>query len=79
MILMHDNRHVRIGLNRRLNQMAQKHFTGIFSSAGRCLHDDRCVDFRSRSHDGLHLLQVIDIERWNPVASLSGVVQQLAH
>ena len=70
---------MRIGLNRRLNQMAQKHFTGIFPCAGRCLHDDRRVDLRSRSHDGLHLLQIVDIERWNSVASLGGVVQQLAH
>jgi hypothetical protein len=43
------------------------------------LQDDGRAHSVSSGHDGLHLLQVVDVESWNAVTALSGVVQKFAH
>ncbi len=77
MILVHDDRDVRIGFHGGHDQVAQKRFAGVFARTGRALHDDRAVAFVGRLHDGLDLLQVVDVERRQAVAVLGGVVEQL--
>ena len=64
---------------RRLNQVLDEGLTGVLAGACAGLQDDRCTHFVSRLHDGLHLLQVVDVEGWNAVAVDGCVVQQFAH
>jgi len=52
---------LRIALDRRLDQVFQEFFTGVFAGARRSLHDHRRVQFGSRFHDGLDLLQIVDV------------------
>jgi hypothetical protein len=78
-VLVHDDRDVRVGFDRRVDQVAQESFASVFTGAGGGLHDDRRVDRVGRGHDGLHLFQVVDVESRDAVAVFSGVVQQLAH
>jgi hypothetical protein len=53
--------------------------TGIFAGAGRRLHDHRAAGLVGRGHDGLDLLQIVDVKRREAVAVFGGVVQQLTH
>ncbi len=78
-VLVHDHRNVRVGFHRGIDQVAQKRFAGIFAGAGRRLHDDRAVQGIGGSHDGLHLLQIVDVERRDAIAVFSSMVQQLTH
>ncbi len=71
------HRDVRILFDRRLDQVAQEGLAGVLARAGRGLHDHRRIRFVRRLHDGLHLLQVVDVERRYAVAVLGGVVEQL--
>jgi hypothetical protein len=70
---------VRPLLGRSLNQVLDERLTGIFAGTGAGLQDDGCSDLVGRHHDGLHLLQVVDVESWNAVAVDGCMVQQLAH
>jgi hypothetical protein len=79
MILVHHDRNVRIHFHGAQNQVAQKRFPRIFSCPGRRLHDDRTVGFVSRLHDGLNLLQIIDIESRYAITVFCSVIENLAH
>ena len=79
MILMHRDRKLRVRLDRRLDQMLQERFAGVLTRPGRSLHDDRRVDFLRGFHDGLHLFEIVHIERWHAVAIVRSVIQQLTH
>ena len=79
MVLVHDQRDVRVGLGGGQDQVLDEGLAGVFAGAGGGLQDDGCADFVGCGHDGLHLLQVVDVEGWDAVAVFSGVVQQLAH
>jgi hypothetical protein len=68
-----------MGLDRRLDQVAQIGLAGVFAGAGRALHDHRAVGFGGGFHDGLDLLQVVDVEGGQAVAVFGGMVEQLAH
>ncbi len=76
---MHDDRNVRIGLHRGLDQVAKEDLARVFPGAGRRLHDDRAVGLRGGGHDGLYLLEVVDVECGQAVVVVGGVVEQLAH
>ena len=78
-VLVHHDWNGRIALDRRLDQVAQEDFAGVFPRAGRGLHDHRTVGLRCRGHDRLDLLEVVDVERGQAVIVLGGVVEQLAH
>jgi hypothetical protein len=78
-ILVHDHRDVRIGLDRGLDQVAQERLARVLTGARGALHDDRGVRLVGRFHDGAHLLEVVDVERRQSVAVLGGVVEQLTH
>ena len=78
-VLVHDQRNVRVGFNRGLNQMLDKRLARVFARASGGLQNHRCADFISCSHDSLHLFKIVHIERWNAVAVFGGVVEQLAH
>ncbi|MCY1203348.1 hypothetical protein D9M72_148500 [compost metagenome] len=78
-VLVHDHGDVRIGFHGGLDQVLQEAFARVLARAGRGLHDHRAVGLRSGFHDGLDLLQVVDVESRDAVAVLGGVVEQLAH
>ena len=61
-------------LNSRKHQVAQIGFTGVFARARRSLQDHRTVGLLRRFHDGLHLLQVVDVECGHAVAVFGGMV-----
>ncbi len=77
-ILVQADRNVRVLLDGRLDQLAQERLAGVLAGAGRGLQDDRAVAGFGRLHDGLDLLQVIDVEGRQTVAVIGGVVEQLA-
>ena len=79
MVLVHDQRNVRIRLNRGLDQMLDERLAGILARASAGLQDHRRADVVRSSHHSLHLFEVVDVERWNAVAVNGGVVQQFAH
>ncbi len=79
MVLVHDQRHLRVGFYGGLNQVLDEGFAGVFASACAGLQDHRRTDFGRRLHHSLHLLQVVDVEGRDAVAVFGGVVQQLAH
>ena len=78
-VLVHHHGNFWIGLNRGLNQQLQEAFARIFARTRRGLHDHGRAGFFGGFHDGLNLLQIVDVEGWNTVAIGRGVVQQLAH
>src|SRR5690606_11692324 len=78
-VLVHDHRNLRIGLNCSLDQVLEEAFACVLPSTGGGLHDHGAVGLGRGFHDGLHLFQVVDVERRNTVAVLGGVIQQLAH
>jgi hypothetical protein len=78
-VLVHDDRDVRVGFDCRVDQVTQEGFAGVFTGASRSLHDHRRVDSVGSGHDGLHLFQVVDVESRDAVAVFSSVVQQLTH
>ena len=61
------------------NQMLEEVLARVFTCAGAGLHDHRGTGLFGRLHDGLDLLQVVDVERWYRVVVDRCVVQQLAH
>jgi len=78
-VLVHHQRNVRVGLAGGLDQVLDEGLTGVFAGAGAGLQDDRCADFVGGRHDGLDLLQIVDIESRNAVAVGRRMIQQLAH
>src|SRR5690554_1918377 len=64
---------------RRQDEMTQEGCTGVFACTSRGLHDHRRVGNIGSFHDGAHLLEVVDVEGRDAVATLGGVVQHLAH
>src|SRR5471032_1935249 len=79
MVLMHDNRNVWVGFDGSVDQVAQEGFASVLARASGRLHDHRAVERIGGSHDGLHLLQVIDVESRDAITVFGGMVQQLTH
>jgi hypothetical protein len=65
-ILVHDDGNIGVALHGRLDQVAQEHFAGIFAGARGRLHDHRAVRLGRGGHDGLHLLEVVDVNAGRP-------------
>ncbi len=76
-ILVHHHGDVWIHFHGGFDQVTQEGFTSVLTRTGGTLHDHGAVAFVSRFHDGLDLFQVVHVERWQTIAVLSGVVQQL--
>ena len=79
MVLVHDDGDGGVAFHRGLNQVLEKVLTGVFAGAGAGLHDHGSAGFFGRLHDGLNLLQVVDVERRNRIVMRCSVVQKLAH
>src|SRR5450830_79069 len=79
MVLMHDNRNVWVGFDGSVDQVTQERFACVLACASGRLHDHRAVERIGGSHDGLHLLQVIDVESRDAITVFGGMVQQLTH
>ena len=77
MVLVHDDRNMRIGFHCRRYQMAQERFPGILTRACGSLHDYRAIAFVRCLHDCLDLLQVIYIESREPIAIFCRMIQKL--
>ena len=78
-ILVHHHRDMGEFFYRRQNQVTQERGAGVFTRAGRRLHDHRGIGLVRRFHDGAHLFQVVYVESRNAIAKLGGVIQQLTH
>ncbi|GAB1383278.1 hypothetical protein MASR1M50_15980 [Burkholderiales bacterium] len=79
MVLVHHQRDVGVSLGGGLDQVLDEVLARVLARAGAGLQDDRRAHFVGGGHDGLHLLQVVDVEGGDAVAVFSGVVEQLAH
>ena len=78
-VLVHDQRNVRIGLAGGGNQVFDEALACVLARASAGLQDDRRTDLIGRCHHSLHLLQVVDVESGDAVAVLCGMVEQFAH
>ena len=78
-VLVHHHRHMRIGFDGGLDQVFEEGLACVLARTGARLHDDRSAHFVSSLHDGLDLLQVVDIKSRDAVAVGGSVVQQFAH
>ena len=78
-IKMHGDRNVRIGFNRGADEVFEEEFPRVLAGTSRGLKDNRGTGFLGSFHDGLNLLEVIDVKRRNTVAVLGRVVEKLAH
>ena len=76
---MHRDRDVGIGLDGGLDEVLEEELARIGASAGGGLEDHGGADFFGRRHNGLDLLEVVDVEGGNAVGVFSCVVEQLAH
>ena len=76
-ILVHDNRQVRVALNGSLNEVPQEGLSGVLSRARTGLHDHRGIHGIGRRQNGLDLFQVVHVKGGNAVTVLGGVVEQL--
>ena len=70
---------VRVGFDGGVNQVAQERFASVFTRTRRTLHDHRAIAFISRLHDGLNLLQIVDVKSGQAVAVFRRMIQQLPH
>ncbi len=79
MILVHDNRNMRIGFEGSQNLVTQESFAGVLTRPGRGLHDHGRINLAGGLHDGPDLLHVIDVEGRQTIGVFSRMVEQLAH
>ena len=77
--MVHDHRDMGITFDGRLDKVLQKRLAGVFARPGARLHDHGGAHLVGRLHDGLNLLEVVDVKCWNTVAVGGCVVQQFAH
>ena len=78
-VLVHDQWNVRPLLGGGLNQVLDEGLACVFAGTGAGLQDDRSAHLVSGGHDGLDLLEIVDVESWNAIAVNGRMVQQLAH
>jgi hypothetical protein len=79
MVLVHHQRHLGPAFDGGFDQVLDEGLARVLARACARLQDDRCTDFVGRRHDGLHLLEVVDVEGRNAVAVGGGMVEQFAH
>ena len=77
--MVHHQRDVGVGLAGRFNQMLDEGLARVFASTGAGLQNNWRTHFFGGLHDGLNLLQVVDVECRNTIAVDCRVVQQFAH
>jgi hypothetical protein len=77
-VLMHADRDIGVGFDRRRNEVRKERLTGVFARTGRGLQDHGAAGFCGRFHDRLNLFEVVHVERGNAVAVFGGVVKQLS-
>jgi hypothetical protein len=65
-VLVHHQRDVRVHLGGGLDQVLDEGLAGVLAGTGAGLQDHRRADFVGGGHDGLHLLQVVDVEGGMP-------------
>lgn len=77
MVLVHHQRNLWPGLDRRLCDATQERFAGVTACAGGRLQYRRAIGLGGCLHDGLDLLHVVDVERRNTVAELGRMIEKL--
>jgi hypothetical protein len=78
-VLVHDQRNVRVLLDRGLDQVLDEGLAGVLAGTGAGLQDDGRAGFLGGFHHGLDLFEVVDVEGRNAVAVGGCVIQQFAH
>ena len=78
-VLVHDQWNMRPLLDSGLDQMLDEGLTGVFPGTRTGLQDDRSADFVGGCHDGLDLLEIVDIEGRDTVSIDGGMVEQFTH
>ncbi|OQC12197.1 MAG: hypothetical protein BWX79_01174 [Alphaproteobacteria bacterium ADurb.Bin100] len=78
-VLVHDQRDVRVHLGGGLDQVLDKGLTRVLAGTGARLQDHGSADLVGRRHHGLHLFEVVDVEGRNAVAVGGCVIKQFAH
>ena len=78
-VLVHDQRDVRVGLAGGSDQVLDEALARVLARACAGLQDHGRAHFVGRGHDGLHLLQVVDVEGGDAIAGFGGMVEQFAH
>ena len=74
-VLVHDDRDVRVKLGRRQHQVTQVGVLRVRSCTARCLNDHRRIGLLSRLHDRLDLFHVVDVERSDAVIVFGGMIE----
>ena len=74
MVLVHHHRNVGMGFDGCQHQMTQIGFACVFARTCRRLQDHGAVSLLSSFHDGLHLLEVVDVESGDAIAMLGSMV-----
>jgi hypothetical protein len=67
-----------VRFDRRQHHVAQVGLPGVLASARGGLQYDRASRLFGSLHDGLDLLEIVDVECGHAIAVLSGMIQQLA-
>jgi hypothetical protein len=78
-VLVHDQRDVRVHLGGGLDQVLDEGLAGVLAGPGAGLQDHRRAGLVGGGHHGLDLLQVVDVEGRNAVAVCGCMVEQFAH
>ena len=78
MILMQHHRDVGVRLDRSQHHVPQVGLAGVFARPGRGLQDHRRLRFLRGLHDGLDLLEIVDVEGRHAVAVFGGMVEYLS-
>src|SRR5690606_30886611 len=78
-VLMHGDRNFGIELGRGEHEVTEIIVLRVAAGPARGLHDHRRVGLARSLHDRLDLLHVVDVERREPVITLRGVIEELAH
>ena len=78
MILMENQRYPRVGFDRSQHHVAQVGLPRVLAGTRRRLQYHRASGCLRCLHDGLDLLEIVDVESRHAVAVLGGMVQQLA-
>jgi hypothetical protein len=79
MVLVQGNGDLGVYLRRSLHEMVQEAVVGVLARSARSLDDYGRPCLPRGLHDGLYLLEVVDVERPYAVTPVRCFVQKLAH
>jgi hypothetical protein len=78
-ILVHGDGNVGVEFGGGLDELEEVEILGKLARAAAGLDDDGRLGFLGRSHDGLNLFHIVDVECADAVTALGGLVEELPH